>query len=206
MQSKGFPYGFKNSRILSYVAGIDQKDLAIKQWEWLFSKVHQVWTNHSQVTLGFLVLLFAVIASKSHFFQHSNLQKRWSISLATSKRNHGVCPIFSQQQLEHFHMFQTKKTLDLFQNISTSTAGCWTWKVAKVSSSSLDAGFSSRKPTNRDGGKEKKMEIWNNPTGENRRLIVVGGPDPHTLWQKMGFSLGNEKTKTQSRWGTCITS
>ena len=61
-----------NSRILSDLAGIDQKisDLTIKQWESLFSKVHQVWTNLSQMTLGFLLLPFPVIAFKSHIFQH----------------------------------------------------------------------------------------------------------------------------------------
>lgn len=183
----------------------------------IFKPIHRIWTNLSQVTHGFQWSL-PNLTSFNIFFLNSNLRKRWFPPQQLPKETMGVSHFF-QQQLEHFQKENTSPNSNArigsenlhikpglkpyFLNLLTST-GCWTWKVAKVSSSSLDVDALVIR-TNREG---KSDEAWNNTTDEYHRFhkaVLVGGTQ-QKIFGKDVFPWENKRLKTRLRWGICITS
>ena len=180
MQFKGSPYIVLGSWILIDLAG-----------ESLFSNnssnLNQPFPSGTQIlTASFRSHRFQISLLSSSFLAQQSTEEMIHFPSNLQKKPWCVCPILSQQ-LEHFHTFQTKKHW-ISWNISTSTAGCWTWKVAKVSSSALDADVFCI-----------YQQTWDT-TGENHRLIVLVGGIPNlTLFDKRWFFLGNEKNKIKMR-------
>ena len=88
-------------------------------------------------------------------------------------------PTFPQQQLEHVRKENTSAATSwiwISWNISTSnlhaflapSTGCWTWKVARVSSSTLDVDGCFFVYTNKQGGEgteKNRWRGWNNTSG-----------------------------------------